>query len=81
MDYILYSSRGGETLRTLINGRGKMHTSLGGDLAVRVGASSPMSSHLAALGLDGARPSLAQVCHHGQMVLQAAEPLVQARAA
>ncbi len=58
-----------------------MHTSLGSDLTVRVGASSPLSSHLVAFSLDGAHPSLAQVRHHGQRVIQAGEPLVQARAA
>jgi len=81
LDYVIYSMRGGESLRTMLNSKGRMHTSLGGDLRVKVGSSSPMSSHLAALGLDGARPSLAQLCHHGQAVLQAGEPLVQARAA
>jgi hypothetical protein len=81
MDHVVYSSRGDETLRTLIKGIGKMHTTLGGHLTVRVGASSRMASHLAALGLDGARPSLVQVCDHGQMVLQGGEALVQARAA
>jgi len=81
LDYVVYSARGGETLRTMLHSRGRMHTSLGGDLTVKVGASSPMSSHLAALGLDGAHPSLAQVCRHGQAVLQAGEPLVLARAA
>jgi acetoacetate decarboxylase len=81
LDYVLYSVRSGATLRTLVEIRGPIHTSLGGGLTVRVAGSSPMASRLTALGLDGARPRLVQACRRGQMVLHAAEPVAQARAA
>ena len=81
IDLVLYSVLRGETLRTLVNTRGKMRTSLGGGLKVRVGSSTPMSSRLMALGLDGARPWLVQVGERVELVLHAGQRVADARAA
>jgi acetoacetate decarboxylase len=80
-DIVLYSVHRGEALRTVVNTRGRVRTSTGGDLVVRVGGGAPMSGRIAALGLDGARASLTQVCHHAEMVFHPGAPLAHARAA
>lgn len=70
MDLVLYTVRGGELLRTVVEAKGRMHTGLGRGLALRAGgAVHPMTQRLAALGLDGARPFAAQVCPRFQAVL------------
>lgn len=82
MDLVLYPVLAGRLLRTVVNARGRMHTSLGRAVTVRVGLGShPMADRLAALGLADAHPIAVQVCTHYEAMLHAGEPLATARAA
>jgi hypothetical protein len=82
MDLVFYTVRDGRVLRTVAYARGKTHVALGRGLTLRLGRGvHPMSDRLAALGLAGAHPAAAQSCPHFQLVLDAAEPMVLARAA
>ncbi len=81
MSMVLDSVIDGEPRRTVVDVRGRMRTSLGGGIEVSVGSGSRMATHLAALGLRTARPTLVQACDHAQLVLHAAAPATRARAA
>ena len=72
MDLVVYSVLDRELLRTVVEARGRLHTGLGRALTLHVGGSDhPMARRLAALGLDGARPFVAQVCLEYRAVLNA----------
>jgi hypothetical protein len=79
MDLVLYTELGGALHRSLVETRGRMHTSLGRGLVLRTGgADHPMARRLRALGLDGARPFAAQVCTRWQAVLNEPMPFAVA---
>lgn len=74
MDLVLYTQIDGALHRTLVETRGRMHTSLGRGLVLRAGgADHPMAARLRALGLAEARPFAAQTCLAYQAVLN--EPM------
>jgi hypothetical protein len=81
MSMVVDSVVHGEPTRTVVDVRGRMRTSLGGGIEVKVGSGSPMASRIAALGLRGARPVVVQACDHAQFVLHGPTPELRARSA
>lgn len=74
LSVITYSELNGQGLRTPVNVRGAVHTSLGGQLNLQVGSSNhPMAEHLRQLGLNGAKPVLVQFTDHFQSRLNAGQ--------
>jgi hypothetical protein len=82
-DLVLYTLKGDDVLRTVVEARGPMHAGLGRGFTLDVGSRDhPMASRLVALGLGGARAFAAQVCREYRAVLNAPAPfLAAARAA
>ena len=61
LDVVLYSRRDGAILRTVVDVRARVETSLGRALCLRVGPSAhPMAESVRALGLEGASPLFVQ---------------------
>lgn len=74
LSVITYSQLNGQPLRTPVNVRGDVHTSLGGKLRLQVGTSThPMAQHLRQLGLHNAKPLLVQFTDAFQSRLNAGE--------
>lgn len=74
LSVITYSSLKGAALRTAVDVRGKVETSLGGNLTLHIGDSAhPMAQHLRDLGLQGAKPVLLQVSDEFQSRLPAGQ--------
>jgi hypothetical protein len=76
MDLLLYSELKGRRLRTVVDVKGRFHTTSGRGMRLEVGRSRHgMAERLRALGLEGARPLLVQVCSDFKSRLNLGDPL------
>jgi hypothetical protein len=78
MSLVLYSHRGEDLLRTIVNVRGRTNLRLGRSLELRVGDSTHrMANNLRDLGLDGAHPAIVMDTHRFQSRLNAGVPVAK----
>lgn len=75
---LLFSERGGQWLRTIVNVRGAVRLSRGSGLTLAVGPSAhPMAQTLRTLGLDGAHPWLVTDTDRFQSKLHGGQALIR----